>query len=85
MVSAAQNANAARVNVGFAVALVGNTPLPTRNKFLQSQLRCLQSTTELLFAVPMRYVPMMCPAPMINGLQSSGLDLHFFGCVASFE
>src|SRR2546426_6250664 len=32
IVSAAHNDNAARVSVGFAVAAVGNTPLPTKNR-----------------------------------------------------
>src|SRR6266403_1859671 len=63
MLFADLNASPIRVSVGFAVATVGKLPLPTIQRFGTSCERWLASTTDVHGSVPIRWVPMTCPAP----------------------
>jgi hypothetical protein len=54
IVWAAHSDKAAMVRVGFPVATVGNTPLPTRNRLGWSHDRCSELTTEFPLVVPMQ-------------------------------
>src|SRR4029077_12074321 len=54
IVWAAHRDKAAMVRVGFPVATVGNTPLPTRNRLGWSHDRCSELTTEFPLVVPIQ-------------------------------
>src|SRR5439155_1435917 len=74
--AAVRKASAARVSVGFAVALVGKTLEPTIQRFGTSCALPQRSTTESLESSPMTHVPMMCAAVfqltrLVLGLSSS--------------
>src|SRR5439155_1696949 len=74
--AAVRKASAARVSVGFAVALVGKTLEPTIQRFGTSCVLPQRSTTESLGSSPMTHVPMMCAAVfqltrLVLGLSSS--------------
>src|SRR5262245_22659685 len=79
MAAAVRSARAARVTVGFDVALVGKTLDPTIQRFSRSCARPQRLTTEFFGSSPMMQVPIMWAAVFqfirpvvasINGLAS---------------
>src|SRR5579862_4992918 len=61
--STARRLSAARDSVGFAVPTLGQTALLMTKQFVWPWSRSWVSTTDVFGSVPMRQVPMMCPAP----------------------
>jgi hypothetical protein len=70
--SAVRSASAAMVNVGLAVADVGNRDEPANQRLGWSWLRPLAFATDVSRSAPIRVVPMVWPAPSAWGRPDLG-------------